>query len=115
MTLKIPIRGVSLPDCKKCRVRYKSCGLKPVSCSKTVYPISDKEIEFILQTNENLPEDEMEIPVRNMLVMDIRERINPLDEIVRRYEEKQAQGIAVGGGVIIKWCKELRCKSIYRC
>lgn len=79
MTLKIPVRGVSLPDCKKCCIHHKSCGLKPESCSNTFYPISDKEIEFILQTNENLPEDEMEIPVRNLLVMDVRERINPLD------------------------------------
>ena len=101
--------------CKKCCVRYRSCGLKSDSCSRTFYPISDKEIEFVLQTNENLREDDMEIPVRNLLVMDIRERINPLDEIVRRYEEKQAQGIIVGAGTVIKWCKELRCKSIYRC
>lgn len=101
--------------CKKCCVRYRSCGLKPETCSKTFYPISDKEIEFVLQTNENLPEDEMEIPVRNMLVMDIRERINPLDEIIRRYEEKQSHGIVVCAGVVIKWCKELRYKNVYRC
>ena len=84
MTLKIPVRGVSLPDCKRCGVRYKSCGLKPESCSNTFYPISDKEIEFILQINENLPEDEMEIPVRNLLVMDVRERINPPDACLVR-------------------------------
>ena len=115
MTLKIKVQGLLTkipPPCQKCFVRYKSCGLKPESCSNTFYPISDKEIEFVLQTNENLPEDEMEIPVRNMLVMDIRERINPLNEIIRRYEEKKDQGIVVGVGTVIKWCKELQCKGM---
>lgn len=61
------------PKCAKCKVRYMNCGLNPKDCEKT-YPISDKELEFILQTNENLPTDELEIPVRDLIVMDIRER-----------------------------------------
>lgn len=36
----------------------------------------------------------------------------PLDEIIRRYEEKKDQGIVVGASTVIKWCKELRCKGI---
>ena len=115
MTLKVKVRGLLSkvpPPCQKCGVRYKSCGLKPESCSNTFYPISDKEIEFILQTNESLPEDEIEIPVRNMLVMDIRERINPLDEIIRRYDEKKDRGIVVGAGTVINWCRELQRKGI---
>jgi hypothetical protein len=32
------------------------------------------ELELILQTNENLPTDELEIIVRDLIVMDIRER-----------------------------------------
>jgi hypothetical protein len=47
--------------------------LNPKDCEKT-YPISDKELELILQTNENLPTDELEIPVRDLIVMEIRER-----------------------------------------
>lgn len=61
--------------CKKCNVRWKNCGLKSTECSKQ-YPISDAELEFILQTNEKLPTDELELPVRDLIVMDIRER-NP--------------------------------------
>lgn len=62
------------PHCEKCKVRWKNCGLKPETCSKIYYPISDKEIEFILQMNENLPTDEMELQVKDMLVMEVRER-----------------------------------------
>lgn len=114
--MNVNIKAVGLlaktpPPCQKCSVRWPSCGLKPESCSTTFFPISDKEIEFILQTNENLPEDEMEIPIRNMLVMDIRERINPLDEIIRRYDEKKEQGVIVSAGTVINWCRELRCKG----
>jgi hypothetical protein len=47
--------------------------LNPKDCEKT-YLISDKELELILQTNENLPTDELEIPVRDLIVMEIRER-----------------------------------------
>ena len=60
--------------CKTCSVRWKSCGLKPKDCPKPYHLISDAEIELILQTNENLPSDELELPVRDMLVMEVRER-----------------------------------------
>jgi len=59
--------------CKTCRVDWKRCGLRLQDCTKT-YPISDSELELILQTNENLPTDELEIVIRDLVVMDIRER-----------------------------------------
>ena len=30
----------------------------------------------------------------------------------RWYEEKKDQGIVVGAGTVIKWCKELQCKGM---
>jgi len=59
--------------CKSCNVEYLPCGLKLQDCSIT-RPISDAELEFILQTNEHLPTDELELPVRDMIVMGIREK-----------------------------------------
>jgi hypothetical protein len=42
-------------------------------CSKQL-PITEAELELILQTNENLPTDEMELVVRDLIVMGVRER-----------------------------------------
>lgn len=58
--------------CKTCRVDWKRCGLRLQNCTKT-FPISNMELELILQMNENLPTDEMELVIRDLIVMDIRE------------------------------------------
>lgn len=60
--------------CIRCNVRWKNCWLDPEDCDKTYFPISNKELEFILQTNESLPTDELEIPIRDLIVMTVRER-----------------------------------------
>jgi hypothetical protein len=59
--------------CQSCKVRWKQCGLNPKECSKQL-PITEAELELILQTNENLPTDELEIVVRDLIEMEIRER-----------------------------------------
>lgn len=59
--------------CRNCNVNWKRCGLRLQDCSKQL-PITEAELELILQTNENLPTDEMELVVRDLIVMGIRER-----------------------------------------
>lgn len=68
--------------CKTCRVNWKRCDLQLQDCKK-IFPISDPELELILQINENLPTDELEIVVRDLIVMDIRDRHPVIESNVR--------------------------------
>jgi hypothetical protein len=46
------------------------------------------ELELILQTNENLPTDELEIVIRDLVVMDIRERTEHDAQVAAKERER---------------------------